>query len=120
MSTRKTIKDIYEQSAYLSDTHTAVAINVYGQYVEKTGDKTPVILASTASPYKFSKSVLSSLIPEEKICESEFDMVAQLNELTGTAVPEPLAQLRNKEVRFSSVINSEDMAQYVLERLGIE
>ncbi len=120
VSTRKTIKDIYEQSAYLSDTHTAVAINVYGQYVEKTGDKTPVILASTASPYKFSKSVLSSLIPEEKICESEFDMVAQLNELTGTAVPEPLAQLRNKEVRFSSVINSEDMAQYVLERLGIE
>ena len=76
VSTRKTIKDIYEQSAYLSDTHTAVAINVYGQYVEKTGDKTPVILASTASPYKFSKSVLSSLIPEEKICESEFDMVA--------------------------------------------
>ena len=64
--------------------------------------------------------MLSSLIPEEKICESEFDMVAQLNELTGTAVPEPLAQLRNKEVRFSSVINSEDMAQYVLERLGIE
>ena len=120
VSTRKTIKDIYEQSAYLSDTHTAVAINVYGQYVEKTGDKTPVILASTASPYKFSKSVLSSLIPEEKICESEFDMVAQLNELTGTAVPEPLAQIRNKEVRFSSVINSEDMAQYVLERLGIE
>ena len=120
VSTRKTIKDIYEQSAYLSDTHTAVAINVYGQYVEKTGDKTPVILASTASPYKFSKSVLISLIPEEKICESEFDMVAQLNELTGTAVPEPLAQLKNKEVRFSSVINSDDMSKYVLERLGIE
>ncbi len=119
-ATRKTIKDIYSQSSYLSDTHTAVAINVYGQYVEKTGDKTPVILASTASPYKFSKSVLSSLIPEEKICESEFDMVAQLNELTGTAVPEPLAQLKNKEVRFSSVINSDDMSKYVLERLGIE
>ena len=47
-------------------------------------------------------------------------MVAQLNELTGTAVPEPLAQLKNKEVRFSSVINSDDMSKYVLERLGIE
>ncbi|MEE0263990.1 MAG: threonine synthase [Acutalibacteraceae bacterium] len=119
-STQKTIKELYEQSDYLADTHTAVAIDVYAQYVEKTGDKeTPVILASTASPYKFSNSVLSSIIPQSEICESEFDMVAQMNEITGVEVPAPLAQLKDKEVRFNNVTAVDDMPAYVLKALGI-
>ncbi len=119
-STKQTIKALYEQSHYLSDTHTAVAVNVYEQYVTKTGDTTPVILASTASPYKFSKSVLSCIIPEEELCSSEFDMVEQMNKITGVAVPKPLAQLKNKTVRFTNVTAVEDMPEYVLKVLGVE
>ena len=119
-STQNTIKELYEQSDYLADTHTAVAVNVYEQYVKATADDTPVILASTASPYKFSKSVLSSIIPESEISESEFDMVEQLNQLTGVEIPKPLAQLKNKAIRFSSVTAVEDMPQYVLKTLGVE
>lgn len=119
-STQKTIKELYEQSNYLADTHTAVAVDVYAQYVEKTGDKeTPVILASTASPYKFSKSVLSSIMPQDQICNSEFDMVDQMNRVTGVEVPRPLAELKNKEVRFNNVSAVEDMPGYVLKALGI-
>lgn len=119
--TQKTIKEIYEQSNYLADTHTAVAIDVYAQYVEKTGDKeTPVILASTASPYKFSKSVLGSIISEKEICNNEFDIVEQMHKVTGTEVPKPLAQLKSKEVRFNNVSAVEDMPAYVLKTLGID
>lgn len=119
-STKKVIKEMYEQANYLSDTHTAVAIDVYAQYVEKTGDKTPVILASTASPYKFSKSVLGSIISESEICESEFDIVEQMHIVTGTEVPKPLAELKNKSVRFNNVSAVDEMPEYVLKALGID
>ncbi|MEE0930445.1 MAG: threonine synthase, partial [Acutalibacteraceae bacterium] len=75
--------------------------------------------ASTASPYKFSKSVLSSIIPENEICDSEFDMVAQMNKITGVEVPKPLAQLKDKQVRFDNVTAVDDMPEYVLKTLGI-
>ena len=119
-STKDTIKALYEQSKYLSDTHTAVAVNVYEKYVLQTGDTTPVILASTASPYKFSKSVLGCIIPEETLCKSEFDVVEQMYEVTGVAVPQPLAELKNKAVRFDKVIAVKDMPEYVLRVLGAE
>ena len=63
--TKKTIQYFYENENYLADTHTAVALDVYRQYVEKTGDKTPAVIASTASPYKFSKSVLTAVTDEK-------------------------------------------------------
>ena len=77
-------------------------------------------MASTASPYKFSKSVLGSIIPKDEICGSEFDMVEQMNKVTGVEVPKPLAQLKNKEVRFNNVSAVEDMPAYVLKTLGID
>ena len=63
--TKATIRALFEDCRYLCDTHTAVAVNVYRQYLEQTGDQnTPALLASTASPYKFSKSVLQALAPD--------------------------------------------------------
>ena len=99
-NTQKTIKDLYENENYLCDTHTAVAVNVYQQYVSETGDTTPVILASTASPYKFAQSVLTA-ITDEKLPEDEFAMVDELSAKTKTAIPAPLAVLKNAEVRFT-------------------
>ncbi len=119
-STKATIAKLFEQDKYLADTHTAVAVNVYEQYVDKTGDTTPAVIASTASPYKFSKAVLEAVADGTELPETEFDMVEKLNEISGAAVPEPLANLKNKNARFSDVTEVEKMESYVLSALGIE
>lgn len=117
-NTKSTIKKLFEDEKYLCDTHTSVAINVYNQYVEKTGDKTPVVIASTASPYKFSHSVLEAVSPE-LICDDEFEMVERLNKVSGAEVPKPIAELKNLEVRFNNVTEADKMPEYVKNTLGI-
>jgi threonine synthase len=117
-NTKKTIKTLFDEEGYLCDTHTSVAVNVYNQYVETTGDKTPVVLASTASPYKFSHSVLEAIAPSE-ICDDEFAMVNKLNEITGAEVPKPIAELKDLDVRFNNVTESAAMPEYVKNTLGI-
>ncbi|WP_316608136.1 threonine synthase [uncultured Ruminococcus sp.] len=118
-STRATIHDLFEQQNYLCDTHTAVAVSVCDAYIRETGDNTPVVIASTASPYKFSKAVLGALNRGE-MPESEFDMVDRLHEITGAEVPAPLASLKGKTARFGDVTDKEDMQGVVLRALGIE
>ena len=117
--TQDTISRLFRQEGYLCDTHTAVAVNVYEQYVAKTGDDTPAVIASTASPYKFSKSVLQAVAPDAALPETEFDMVDMLNDLTKMPVPAPLASLKDKKARFSDVTAVDDMPQYVLSALHI-
>lgn len=119
-ATRKTIDSLYRSTGYLCDTHTAVAVNVYGQYIAKTGDKeTPAIIASTASPYKFSRSVLEAIAQDKVLPEDEFEMVDELSRTTHKEVPKPLASLKGKEVRFQNVCTADEMPQYVLRTLGI-
>jgi threonine synthase len=118
--TKATISKLFEKDNYLCDTHTAVAVNVYEQYVAETGDNTPAIIASTASPYKFSKAVLEAVAPNAELPKTEFDMVDKLNEVSGKTVPAPLANLKNKNTRFSDVTASAEMEKYVLTSLGIE
>ncbi|MBQ3264853.1 MAG: threonine synthase [Ruminococcus sp.] len=118
-ATMRTIHDLYEQQGYLCDTHTAVAVSVCDAYIRETGDKTPVVIASTASPYKFSRAVLTAL-DAGKLPESEFDMVERLHDFTGAEVPAPLASLRGKKARFADVTDKEDMQGAVLGALGID
>lgn len=117
--TKETICSTYEDYGYLADTHTAVAINVCNDYIEKTQDKTPVIIASTASPFKFSKAVLGAVEKEPKTYDDEFSTVAALEELSSLKAPEQLASLKGKAVRFDSVASKEDMAKVVFDMLGI-
>lgn len=117
--TLKTIKRCFEDENYLCDTHTAVALNVYEQFVAETGDCRPAVIVSTASPYKFSQSVLKALLPE-KACADEFEMVEALNEYTKVAVPNSIKQLRNAEVRFETVCKKQEMSKTVLEYLNIK
>ena len=112
-----TIKKTFDEYGYLCDTHTAVAVNAYEQYIEKTGDCRPVLIASTASPYKFAKSVLSAL--SDNIPSSEFDTVDALSELTRTAVPTPLAELKNANARFKDIYEKQDMYTAVCNCLKI-
>ncbi|NLK70469.1 MAG: threonine synthase [Clostridiales bacterium] len=116
--TKDTIKSIYEQYSYTCDTHTAVAVKVYNEYKAKTGDTTKTIIASTASPYKFSASVLEAIDEGNKITD-EYEMIERLNELAKFEIPESLAELKDKEIRFIDSVEKKDMKEYVLKKLGI-
>lgn len=117
--TKQTIHDFKAQYGYTLDTHTAVAVKVYQDYIAKTGDKTRTIIASTASPYKFSASVLEAIEGAQSAAD-EYEQVAHLAEVSGLPVPASLAALKDKPVRFSEVIDKADMEAYVLKKLGIE
>ncbi len=116
-ATKSAIKEIYDKYSYTLDTHTAVAVKVYEDYRAETGDNTKTIIASTASPYKFSASVLEAI--EGKTSEDEFAMVDRLAELSGYDIPKSLAALKTKERRFKDVIAREEQKDYVLKRLSL-
>ncbi len=116
-NTAKTINDTFDKYGYLIDTHTAVAVSVYNDYLQASGDDRPVVIASTASPYKFANSVLSSL--DVEVPENEFDAVKLMCEKTNTPIPAPISALENATVRFDNVCDKQDMYKVVLERLGI-
>lgn len=117
--TKETINRTFSDYDYLADTHTAVAINVYNAYEEKTGDTTPAVIASTASPFKFSKAVLSAVEGEEKEYTDEFDAVTALEAISSLEAPQQLSTLKGKTVRFDRVASKDDMAQVVFDMLGI-
>lgn len=116
--TKATIHEIYEKYSYTCDTHTAVAVKVYEDYKKSTGDATKTIIASTASPYKFSAAVLEAI--EGKTSDiSEYEKVDRIAELSDIPVPSALADLKNKPERFNDVIDKNDQKAYVLKTLGI-
>ena len=107
-----TIGRVWQQHRYLCDPHTAVAWAVADEFAAACHDGAPVVVLSTASPYKFPAAVLHALGREAG--EDEFAMMAELHRLTGVPVPAGLAGLQEKEVRHSDVIDKEDMLDYVL------
>lgn len=116
--TKDTIRAIYNQYSYTCDTHTAVAVKVYNDYKNKTNDKTKTIIASTASPYKFSASVLKAIDKGSEVSD-EYEMIERLNELSKFEIPESLAELKNKKVKYTNSIEKAEMKGYVLKELGI-
>lgn len=116
--TKATIKRIYDKYSYTCDTHTAVAVKVYEDYKKSTGDETKTIIASTASPYKFSASVLEAIEGVRPEID-EYSMIDRLAELSKLSVPSSLADLKDKERRFSESIEKSDMNNYVLKDFGL-
>ncbi|HNX65004.1 MAG TPA: threonine synthase, partial [Oscillospiraceae bacterium] len=116
--TEVTIKSIFEKYSYTCDTHTAVAVKVYEDYKAKTGDKTKTIIASTASPYKFSASVLEALEGGTSSLD-EFEMVDRLSELSKYEIPVQLLELKNKSIRFNKSIDKTEMKDFVLSVLKL-
>lgn len=115
--TLKTIEKYFKKYSYLADTHTAVALNVYEQYVAETGEDIPTVIASTASPYKFAKSVLSAV--SDQTADTEFNTVKLLSETTNTEIPEPIKALENATVRFNELCNKDEMLASVYKALKI-
>ncbi len=117
-NTLGTISKYFGEYGYLCVTHTAVALNVYEQYIEATGDDRVTVIASTASPYKFANSVLSAV--SDKKGESEFDTVKVLSSETSTEIPLPIKALENAEVRFKEIREKNDMLSAVYSALKID
>lgn len=117
--TCQTIRETFRNSHYLCDTHTAVAINAYGQYLERTGDSdTPTLVVSTASPYKFAPDVLRAVSPEVRSSD-EFDCIRRLSEATNTEIPIPILKLKEKAVRFNNSITPDKMESFIFNSLNI-
>ena len=110
--TKKTIGRVWREHRYLMDTHTAVAWAV----AETLETKAPVVVLSTASPYKFPAAVLSAL--GEDAQGDEFRVMERLHRLTGVPVPEGLASLEEKPVLHRDVIDREEMQKYVLNKVA--
>lgn len=106
------IRRIYNEFNYLCDTHTAVAMNAARKYKEKTGDSAKIIIASTASPYKFAPAVCRALGISYN--GDEFAAIASLFDCTSAPVPENLSNLFGKELRFTDSIEKNDMSERVL------
>lgn len=114
--TLSTIGKVFREYGYLSDTHTAVGLKVYEDYVQVTGDTAKTIIASTASPYKFTGSVLKAII-KDPIPEDDFAQVELLAKLSGTTPPASLLALKDKKVRFTGSVQKEEMVEQVLRML---
>lgn len=118
VQTKACIKEIYDKYSYTCDTHTAVAVKVYEDYKAATGDETKTIIASTASPYKFSGSVLDAIGVDTNT--DEFGLVDKLAETSKIPVPASLAALKDKDIRFKKIIDKTEMKDYVFESLNIK
>ena len=113
--TQRVIGEIDKKYGYVIDPHTAVGFSALEQYRKESGDMTPAVVASTASPFKFGDSVLGGLGVQTKA--GGLDLLDELSEKTGLPVPAPLASLRNKEVRFTQVVEKDHMVDAVLSML---
>ena len=109
--TKEVIASVYQAKGYLMDTHTAVAYDVLEKYRRATGDVTPAVVVSTASPYKFADSVLEALGAGGTA--KGLELIDRLSETTGTTPPQPLTVLRGKRVRFDQVIEKDEMTEAV-------
>lgn len=116
--TKETIHEIYEKYSYTCDTHTAVAVKVYNDYKASTHDETKTVIASTASPYKFSAAVLEALEGGSSDID-EYAKVDRIAELSDIPVPDALSDLKNKPERFGDVIEKSEQKRYVLNTLGL-
>jgi threonine synthase len=116
--TAATIKDLYEKTGYVIDTHTAVASTVLKKYRKETGDNTPVVVASTASPFKFTRSVMNA-IDSKYDSMGDFELVDELSKLANVAVPNAIEEIRTAPVVHDTVCDKEDMKPVVMKFLGI-
>ena len=113
--TEATIGKMMDEHMYLIDTHTAVAFHVLEQYRKETGDQTKTVVASTASPFKFCDAVLDALNVTDKATGTA--LLDQLAEVSGMPAPQPLATLKDKQVRFTSWTEKEQMRAVVTDFL---
>lgn len=119
--TKATIKKVFEERKLALDTHTAVGVSVYERYRQETGDNLPVLIASTASPFKFNSSVLEAILGESAVAGiNEFALLDKLSGLSGMEIPAGLKNLDKKAIRHKTVCGKAEMGQVVQELLKLK
>ncbi len=116
--TAEEIRMVYGEEKYVLDTHTAVASSVYRKYKAAVGDQSKTLIASTASPYKFTRSVLDALETAEKEAD-DFDLAERLSELSGTNIPKAVEDIRQAKVLHDTVVEVSEMKEIVKKILGV-
>lgn len=116
--TAKVIKDTYEKTGYVMDTHTAVAASTYKKYVAETNDDAVTVIASTASPFKFARSVMDAINPEyDKL--DDFELIDELSKTANVKIPNAIEEIRNAEVRHNNLVEVDGMEAIVKKFLNI-
>ena len=117
--TAEAIRTLYEKTGYILDTHTAVAASVYGKYKADTKDEqTATVIASTASPFKFSRSVMDAIDPKYDAME-EFELIDELSKIGNVKIPNAIEEIRNAPVRHKATCEVDEMPRVVKEFLGM-
>lgn len=117
--TAAVIRKIYEECDYIIDPHTAVAASVYEKYLADTRDTRKTVIASTASPYKFTRSVMEAVDEEKYAQMGDFELVDELEKLSGVKIPAAISEIRNAEILHNTVVKAEEMPQLVKNILKI-
>jgi len=115
---RRCIKEIFEESKYLIDPHTAVAYTVYKKYVKETGDKTKTVIVATASPFKFTKSVMESIDSRYKKF-NDFELIEKMYDLAQVLIPSGIRDIEKMPIRHKMVCEKEEMRAKIAEILNL-
>ncbi len=114
----ETIRSIFDRDHYVIDPHTAVGVHVYQKYRKETGDQTPTVIDSTASPFKFNKTVYQALFGDTGV-KSEFELMQALSKKTDMPIHPSLQGLENRKIRFDTVVSLSKVKSEVREILGL-
>lgn len=110
--TAGTIRELYKKTGYVLDTHTAVAAAVYQKYQAQTGDQTKTVVASTASPFKFSRSVMNA-IDESYDSKSDFELADELSKIANVKIPKAIEEIRTAQVLHQTECEVSEMKDVV-------
>jgi threonine synthase len=113
------IRSLFKNTGYVIDTHTGIANAVYRRYVKETGDTTPTVIASTASPYKFTRAVMGAIAPDIKVSD-DFALIDEFSKLTALKEPAAISDIRTAPVRHHTVVEKDGMEDAVKKILGIQ
>lgn len=114
--TIEAISELQRTYGYTADTHTAVAYQVYRDYIEKTGDMTETVIASTASPFKFPRSVLEGY-NEPVDAYNDFELFERLSKIAGLEIPEPIKNIDKRPVRHANICDKDELSSVILNLL---
>ena len=115
---KKTISEIYKSTGYVIDTHTAVAASVGKAYLEENKDERKTVIASTASPYKFARSVMTS-IDEKYDTLEEFDLIVELEKISCVKIPKAIEEIRDAKIVHTRECDADKMENTVKDILGV-
>ena len=118
---QEAIKRLYDESEYIIDTHTGIAASVYGKYKSETGDTTPSVIVSTASPFKFMRDVLRAIYYSDVDRLSDYDLIFQLDDMNNRAgIPQAIKDILALPIKHRTTCEADDMEAEIKKFLGIQ